>query len=70
MFVVTGINILQKGGKYDGRSMEKILDVLPEKATIDDIKKLSKADVFQLTTPLPCHLFRISRVNMPQRRWM
>jgi hypothetical protein len=43
---------------------------LPEKATIDDIKKLSKADVFQLTTPLPCHLFRISRVNMPQRRWM
>lgn len=47
-FVVTGINILQKGGKYDGRSMEKILGVLPQKATIDDIKKLSKADVFQL----------------------
>jgi hypothetical protein len=46
--VVTGINILQKGGKYDGRSMEKILGVPPEKATIDDIKKLSKAEVFQL----------------------
>ena len=46
--VVTGINIIQKGGKYDGRSMEKILGVLPEKATIDDVKKLSKADVFQL----------------------
>ncbi len=46
--VVTGINIVQKGGKYDGRSMEKILGVPPEKATIDDIKKLSKADVFQL----------------------
>jgi len=46
--VVTGINIFQKGGKYDGRSMEKILGVAPEKATIDDIKKLSKAEVFQL----------------------
>jgi hypothetical protein len=46
--VVTGINILQKGGKYDGRSMEKILGVPPGKATIDDIKKLSKAEVFQL----------------------
>lgn len=45
---VTGINIFQKGGAYDGRSMEEILGVLPQKATIDDIKKLSKADVFQL----------------------
>ncbi len=46
--VMTGINIFQKGGKYDGRSMEKILGVPPEKATIDDIRKLSKAEVFQL----------------------
>ena len=46
--VVTGINIFQKGGQYDGRSMEKILGVPPERATIDDIKKLSKAEVFQL----------------------
>lgn len=46
--VVTGINIFQKGGKYDGRSMEKILGVLPEKATLDDLRKLSKADIFQL----------------------
>lgn len=45
---MTGINIFQKGGKYDGRSMEKILGVPPEKATIEDIKKLGKADVFQL----------------------
>ena len=45
---LTGINILQKGGKYDGRSMEKILGVAPEKATINDIKKLGKAEVFQL----------------------
>jgi hypothetical protein len=46
--VLTGINIFQKGGAYDGRSMEKILGVSPPKATIEDIKKLSKADVFQL----------------------
>ena len=46
--VLTGINIFQKGGGYDGRSMEKILGVSPEKATIDDIRKLSKAEVFQL----------------------
>ncbi len=45
---ITGINILQKGGAWDGRSMEKILGVPPEKATLDDIKKLSKAEIFQL----------------------
>lgn len=44
----TGINIFQKGGAYDGRSMEKILGVGPEKATLDDIKKLGKAEIFQL----------------------
>jgi len=44
----TGINILQKGGAYDGRSMEKILGVGPEKATLDDIKKLGKGDIFQI----------------------
>jgi len=46
--LMTGINILQKGGEYNGRSIEDILGVPPEKATFADIKKLSKADVFQL----------------------
>ncbi len=46
--VMTGINIYQKGGPYDGRSMEEILGVPPSKATLEDIRKLSKAEVFQL----------------------
>lgn len=44
----TGINLLQKGGAWDGRSMEKILGVPPEKATLNDLAKLSKAEIFQL----------------------
>jgi hypothetical protein len=54
---MTGINILQNGGKYDGRSMEKILGVAPEKATLDDINKLSKAEVFQLFYAAPAPAF-------------
>ena len=45
---VTGINILQKGGAWDGRSMEEILGVAPQKATLEDIRKLNKAEIFQL----------------------
>lgn len=46
--VVTGINILQKGGAWDGRSMEEILGVAPQKATLEDIGKLDKAEILQL----------------------
>jgi hypothetical protein len=52
---VTGINIMQNGGKYDGRSIEKILGIPADKATLKDIQKLSKAEVFQLfyASPAP-----------------
>lgn len=50
---VTGISVFQKGGKYDGRTMENILGVPPEKATLDDIKKLGKADCVQLFYAAP-----------------
>jgi len=52
LFVVqlalTGINILQKGGSYKGQTMEQIIGVAPEKATVKDIEKLDKAALFQL----------------------
>jgi hypothetical protein len=49
ILILTGINILQNGiGGQDGRSVEKILGVPPEKATLADIEKLSKSDVMQL----------------------
>ena len=35
-------------GGWDGRSVEKILSVPPEKATLADIEKLSKSEVMQL----------------------
>ncbi|HRV45868.1 MAG TPA: hypothetical protein P5208_11245 [Smithellaceae bacterium] len=54
---LTGINILQKGGPYDGRSLEIILGVAPEKATVDDIRKLSKSEVFQLFYAAPAPAF-------------
>jgi hypothetical protein len=50
---VTGINILQKGGKHDGRTVEQILGVPASKATLKDIEKLSKAEVFQLFYAAP-----------------
>lgn len=56
-FGLTGINIYQKGGPYDGRSLEKILGVAPEKATVDDILKLSKPEVFQLFYAAPAPAF-------------
>lgn len=46
---LTIINILQNGiGGYKGKSVAEILGVSPEKATLRDIKKLSKAQVMQL----------------------
>ncbi|MGD0275785.1 MAG: hypothetical protein ABSB79_06990 [Syntrophales bacterium] len=49
LMVLTGINILQNGiGGWDGRTVEKILGVPPEKATVADIEKLSKSEVMQL----------------------
>ena len=47
-FFLIGINIIQKGGKYDGRSIEQILGKPPEKANIEDIKLLSKSEIVQL----------------------
>ncbi|BBO78136.1 hypothetical protein DSCW_55530 [Desulfosarcina widdelii] len=47
--LVTGINILQNGSSgWDGRSMEQILGVPPEQATLADIERLSKSEVMQL----------------------
>jgi len=46
---LTAINILQNGtGGWDGRSIDKILGVPADKATLNDIKKLSKSEVMQL----------------------
>ncbi len=46
---LTGINIAQKGcGGYKGESMARILGVAPERATVDDVRKLSRARVMQL----------------------
>ncbi len=43
------INIFQAGGKRpDGRSMAQILGKDPEKATVDDIEKLSRREKMQL----------------------
>jgi hypothetical protein len=48
-FILTVINILQNGiGGWDGRTVEKILGVPQEKATVADIEKLSKSEVIQL----------------------
>ena len=56
---LVGINILQKGiGGYDGRSIAEILKVDPAKATIEDIKKLDKSDVFQLFYASPPPSFK------------
>ncbi len=55
--LLTGINILQKGGEYRGQSMGEILGVSPEKATVADIEKLSKARIFQLFYAAPAPEF-------------
>lgn len=46
--LLTGVNILQKGGAYKGASVADILGVPVEKATAADIERLDKAAVFQL----------------------
>jgi hypothetical protein len=46
---LTVINILQAGSKYpDGRTMKDILGIDPQKATADDVARLSRADCMQL----------------------
>ncbi|MDT8272172.1 MAG: hypothetical protein RRA35_03170 [Desulfomonilia bacterium] len=52
--VLTVINILQNGlGGYKGRSVEEILGISPEKATLKDIQRLTKAQVMQLFHAAP-----------------
>ena len=56
LLIAVVINILQNGtGGWDGLSVEKILVVPPEQATVADIEKLSKSEVMQLfyATPPP-----------------
>jgi hypothetical protein len=52
--ILTFINILQNGiGGWDRRTVEQILVVSPDKATVADIEKLSKSDVMQLFYAAP-----------------
>ncbi len=52
--VLVGINIMQKGGSsWEGRSIDDILGVSATEARLDDVRKLSKADVFQLFYAAP-----------------
>jgi hypothetical protein len=54
--VLTIINVLQNGvGGYKGQSVAAILGVPPEKATLQDIQKLTKPEVMQLfyASPAP-----------------
>jgi len=54
LLVAVVINILQNGtGGWDGRSVEKILGVPPQQATVADIEKLSKSEVMQLFYAAP-----------------
>lgn len=47
--LLTAINVLQTGlGGWDGSSMDEILGVPAEKASPEDVEKLSKSDVMQL----------------------
>ena len=56
--ILTVINSLQNGiGGWDGRSVEKILAVPPEQATLADIEKLSKSEVMQLFYAAPAPKF-------------
>ncbi|MFH2063779.1 MAG: hypothetical protein ABIK15_01105 [Pseudomonadota bacterium] len=49
MIILNIINILQAGSKKpDGRTMEQILGVKAEKATYDDVEKLSRNEKMQL----------------------
>lgn len=56
--VLTGINVLQNGlGGWDGRSIEDILGVPANKATVEDIERLSKSEVMQLFYAAPAPEF-------------
>ncbi len=55
---LTGISILQKGGAYKGQTVQEILGVAPEKATVNGILKLDKATVFQLFYAAPAPPFQ------------
>lgn len=47
--LLTVINVMQNGpGGWDGRSLDDILGVPAEKASPEDVEKLSKSDVMQL----------------------
>jgi hypothetical protein len=47
--LLTAINVMQNGfGGWDGRSMDDLLGVPAEKASPEDVDKLSKSDVMQL----------------------
>jgi hypothetical protein len=49
ILILTAINIFQNGiSGWDGRTVEQILGVSPEKATVADIEKLSKSEVMDL----------------------
>lgn len=50
---LTGINILQKGGDYDGRSIEQILGRPADQAIVKDIVQLSKPEIMQLFYAAP-----------------
>jgi cholesterol oxidase len=54
---LTGINILQKGGAYDGRSLDVILGSPANSADVDDIKQLSKSEIMQLFYAAPAPEF-------------
>jgi hypothetical protein len=56
--IITVINALQNGiGRWDGRTVEQILGVSPDKATVADIDKLSKSDIMQLFYAAPAPNF-------------
>jgi hypothetical protein len=58
VFMITFINSLQNGiGGWDGRTVEKILGIPPEMATVADVEKLSKSEVMQLFYAAPTPQF-------------
>ena len=46
--ILIGINIFQKGGPYDGRSLADILGKPASDATVSDVERLSKSEIMQL----------------------
>jgi hypothetical protein len=52
-FALTGINILQKGGDHDGRSIEQLLGRHADQAIVKDVLQLSKPEIMQLFYAAP-----------------